>query len=425
VQPVKNRRAWWRSAKLCVPLVALTAAAVLAQPAAALSPGSNGSNLTCFTPAPASVSTQFTNPKQIDGSASLECPAPGNNSPGGFGPTGGPTQFNNPPPPVDGTPCQMVYRTPVLIRNSSKGTEFQDMEPANVIAPDSTPNFVANPWRGGYFGVSTVVNPFPSDYISGDEWLFLAGHRDYFTTWTYNGTWKKQPDGSFKCMALNTGGWSMPCSGKSLIVQCFDFVTQTVVPNAPPPPLPPGFDANAFLKGLVFAGNISSIPQDPHPGVTNLPVCFYVSGMTINGQLADPTQDVWWEQIVLGPPVDPQGRSIYFVFRIHVFYRFSEWSFGDQGTADLPAPGSADPLCPPRNGGQQLVASHTYTQYSPGQSGFPVTVTHHFGIDVQEVWVDSRPGTQQGNPPQIPDVTIPSAPFAKTIVQEEGVPVGG
>lgn len=425
MQSVRNRRTWWRSAKLCVPLAAVTALAVSAQPAAALGPSGNGADLTC-TVGPATVSTQFVDPKQIDGGGSLQCPAPGNNSPGGFGPTGGPAQFNNPPPPVDGTPCQMVYRTPVLIRNvDGKGTEFQAMDPANIIAPDSTPNFVTDPWRGGYFGVSVAVNLFPSDYISGDEWLYLAGSRDYFTTWTYNGTWKKQPDGSFKCLALNTGGWSMPCSGKSLIVQCFDFDLQTVVPNAPPPALPPGFDANAFLKGLVFGGTISSIPDNPRPGVTNLPTCFYVNGMTVNGKPADPTQDVWWEQIVLGPPVDPQGRGIYFVFQIHVFYRGTVWDFGDGNqSAMLPAPGSVTPPCPQPNANQQLATMHTYTSYSTGD-GFHVTVTHHYGIDIQEVWVDSRPGTQHGNPPAIPDVEIPTAPFAKPVVQEEGVPVGG
>jgi hypothetical protein len=422
---MRTRRTWWRSPGLCGPLLAVTALAALAQPAAAFSPGGNGADVTC-TAGPASVTTACNTPKQITGTGTLQCPAPGNNSPGGFGPTGGATAVGTPPQPVDGTPCKFVYTTPVLLRYPGVGPEFQQMEPANIIAPDSTPNFVTVPWKGANFGVSTVNNPFPSNYITGDQWYYSAGFEDWYTTWTYNGTWKKQADGSFKCMALNNGGWSMRCSGTSLIVQCFDPVQRAVVAAGPLPVTALGFDLRAFLQGLVGGGTISSVPDNPRPGLTNIATCFYVNGMTINNQPANLGQDVFWEQIVPGPPVDAQGRRIYFVFVIHVSYRGTEWDFGDGPTSTVPLGGPLDSRCPPPTGTQQAAASHTYNRYSTGD-GFHVTVTHHFGVDVNEVWTDTNNLTNHAPVPGIPDLTVPGNPqpfFAKQIVQEEGVPVG-
>ena len=423
---MRARPARWRSPRLCAPLLAVTALAVSAPPAAALSAGGNGVDVTC-TAGPASVTTAFTNPKQISGGGTLQCPAPGNNSPGGFGPTGGPTPAGTGPQPVDGTPCRFVYTTPVLLRYPGVGPQFQMMEPANLIAPDSTPNFVTDPWRGANFGVSTVNNPFPSNYISGDEWYYSAGFEDWYTTWTYSGAWKRQPDGRFRCLALNTGGWSMRCSGTSLIVQCFDAVPRTVVAAGPLPVSALGFDLSAFLKGQVFGGTITSIPDNPRPGLTNTATCFYVNGMTVDGRPADPGQDVFWEQIVPGPPVDPQARRVYFVFVIHVFYRQTDWDFGDGPPITFPLGSSSlDPHCPAPTAGQQFAASHAYRSYSTGD-GFHVTVTHHYGVDVSEVWTDTRNRSNRAFPPGIPDLTVPANPqpfFAKPIVQEEGVPVG-
>jgi hypothetical protein len=202
---------------------------------------------------------------------------------------------------------------------------------------------------------------------------------------------------------------------------------------AAPGPLPLtalGFDLRAFLAGRVFGGTITSLPANPNPGLTNIPTCFYVSGMTVDGQPTDPRQDVYWEQIVPGPPVDDRGHRVYFVFVIHVFYRSTLWNFGDGPDVSIPINGvSTDPI--PKECGpvpnQQFLVSHVYHRYSTG-AGFPITVVHHYGVDVSEVWTDTNGQTnRQDFPNAIPDVPVPGDPpvFVKPIVQEEGVPVGG
>jgi hypothetical protein len=418
---MRTRRTRWRSPRLGAPLVAALALASFAQPAAAVSPGGNGVDVTC-TAGPASVTTQFNNPVQISGGGQLQCPAPGNNSGGGFGATGpGPgTSF---PPPAVGTPCHIVEQLPVRFQYPGSGPRYQRQEPFNLIEPFASSNVTTYPWAGTNF--STTNNPGMT-YISGDQWYYSAGFGDWYETFTYDGTWQKKPDGTIGC--AGTTGWNARCAGRSLFVQCFDFAAQTVAAPGPLPVAALGFDLNAFLKGLVFGGTITSVPDNPRPGLTNLATCFYVNGMTVNGQPANPNQDVFWEKIVPGPPVDAEGRQIYFVFVIHVFYRQTDWDFGDGTTTTFQLGNtSLDSHCPGPTGAQQFAASHSYSRYSTGD-GFHITVTHHYGVDVSEVWTDTNNQTnRQDFPNAIPDLTVPSNPqpfFAKQIVQEEGVPVG-
>jgi hypothetical protein len=427
VQPVRTRRNRWKPA-LSAPLLAATALAILAQPAPALalSGGGNGADTTC-TAGPASVSTEFTNPKRISGGGQLQCPAPGNNSPGGFGPHG--LNPVNVPPPVENTPCHIVYQSPVDFRYPGYGPQYDSTSPYNLIEPFATTNFTADPWHGANFGVSTVNNPFPSNYISGDQWYYSAGFGDYYMTWWYDGTWKRQPDGTLKCAGQ---GWQNRCSGQGLTVQCFDFVPRGVAAPGPLPLTALGFDLNAFLAHRVYGGKITALPDNPNPGLTNIGTCFYVSGMTADRQPTDPRQDVYWEQIVPGPPVDDRGHQVYFVFVIHVFYSRTVWNFGDGGDdVAIPVNGtSPDPI--PRECGpvpnQQFLVSHVYHKYSP-PAGFQVTVMHHYGVDVTEVWTDTNGQTnRQEFAPAIPDLQIPGDPpggFFKQVIQEEGVPVGG
>jgi hypothetical protein len=418
---MRLRHGWWRSPRLCGPLLAVTALAVFAQPAAALSPGGNGTDVTCAA-GPASVTTQFTNPTQISGTGQLQCPAPGNNSSGGFGATGpGPgTSF---PPPALGTPCHIVEQLPVQFRYPGFGPQYLHTMPFNLIEKFASGQVTTLPWAGANF--STTNNP-GMPYISGDQWYYSAGFGTWYETWRYDGTWQKEPDGTTGCSG--TTGWNSRCAGRSLFVQCFDFVAQTVAAPGPLPVAALGFDLTAFLKGQVFGGTILSVPDNPRPGLTNLATCYYVRGMTIDGQPANPNQDVFWEKIVPGPPVDGEGHQVYFVFVIHVFYRQTDWDFGDGTTATFQRGSAAlDPNCPGPDATEQFAASHVYTRYSTGD-GFHITVTHHYGVDVSEIWTDTNAQTNHADfPNAIPDLTVPANPlpfYAKQVVQEEGVPVG-
>jgi hypothetical protein len=416
---MNSRPAWLRSAKCCAPLLAVVAVASYAQPAAALSAGGNGADVTCRQ-GPASVTTQFTTPTQISGGGSIQCPAPGNNSGNGFGATGpGPgTSF---PPPTPGTPCHVVEQLPVRFAYPGQGPLYQHQTPFNLIEKFATAQTTTGPFAGANFSMTN--NPGMT-YISGDQWYYSAGFGAWYETWWYDGTWQKKPDGTLGCSG--TTGWNSRCAGRSLFVQCFDFVPQTVA-AAGPLPLPPGLvNLAAFVNGKVFGGNVTSVPDDPHPGVTNLPTCFYLNGVTVGGQPANPNQDAFWEQIVTGPPVDGEGHQIYFVFIIHVFYEKTVWDFGDGTVFPIQGGGvSLDPRCPPAQANQPFAASHAYSQYSTGD-GFHVRVTHYFGVTASELWTDTNLQTNRRDFPA-QDVPVPGNPqpfFAKQIVQEEGVPVG-
>jgi hypothetical protein len=408
-----------RSKRLCVPLLAAVALAAYAQPATALSPGGNGADVTCQQ-GPASVTTQFTTPTQISGGGSIQCPAPGNNSPGGFGATGpGPnTSF---PPPAIGTQCHIVEQLPVRFAYPGQGPLYQHQTPFNVIEKFATNQTSTDPFRGANF--STSNNPGMT-YISGDQWYYSAGFGAWYETWSYDGTWQKEPNGTIGCSG--TTGWQSRCAGRSLFVQCFDFVPQTVAAPGPAPLPPDLIDLAAFVSGKVFGGNMTAVPNG-RPGVTNLATCFYLNGVTVGGQPANPNQDTFWEQIVTGGPVDGDGHQIYFVFVIHVFYEKTVWDWGDTTQTPIQGGGtSLDQNCPAPAANQPFAASHVYNRYSTGD-GFHVTVTHYFGVSATEVWTDTNLQTNRFDFPT-QEVPVPGNPqpfFAKQIVQEEGVPIGG
>ena len=123
-----------------------------------------------------------------------------------------------------------------------------------------------------------------------------------------------------------------------------------------------------------------------------------------------------------------EGRHIYYVILIRVYHQQTVWDFGDGTTVTIPN-GGASPETPPRQcgtvPGQQFIVAHTYSRYSGGD-GFPVRVTHQFGVDVTEMWQDAT-GTHEVNYPNaVPPVPVVALnqPYPKPIVQEEGVPVG-
>ncbi|HEY4026159.1 MAG TPA: hypothetical protein VGO86_06985, partial [Candidatus Dormibacteraeota bacterium] len=206
-----------RAPRVCAPLLAAIALAAYATPAQALGGGGQGVSLQC-QPGNPSVVTTYATPVTVTGSGTLDCPAPGTTAPGGFGPPGKPPTFT---PPNAGDPCTFVYPAPTRFKwVPGSGAMFLTESPANLATNDaSTTTFTPDTWRGANLGVSTVNQPFPANWTSGDAWYSMAGTTDYFLTFTFKGTWTQTP-GGLHC--IGNSGWSTRCSGTSLSVPCFD-----------------------------------------------------------------------------------------------------------------------------------------------------------------------------------------------------------
>jgi len=434
VQPLRRRR------RALGPLFALVALTATTPTAFAAGGNNNGGNFDC-APGPPSLVAQYQNPTEIvSGSGGISCPTPGARTPGQFGPPGvtGPP----PPPPTVGSPCHFDFETPVQFRLNGSTPQLLALQPTW-----SGGTFVADPlnptWQSWanqgwidvmFWGGAPGVPP-PVAMANGTLYQ-MAGTTDFFYHWTFDGTWARV-GAQFKCKPdpnSPTGGWNTTCTALSdLQTSCFDPFPPAVPPVSPGLPLPGlNVDLNAFLRGQFTGGTITSLPGKPNPGLANVPVCFFVSGMTVNGQPADPQQDVFWEKIVEGPDVG-EGRHIYFVFVIHVSYKDATWDFGDGSSVTIPRGGSSpEPL--PQGGqcvrapNQQFLVAHTYNRYSTGD-GFHVTVTHRYGVDVTEYWRDADPNPHVLQfPDAVPPVAVPAQPlpaYTIPIVQEEGVPVGG
>jgi len=415
---LSGRTAW------ALPPVLALAALVTFAPAASAQGGTNtGGNFDCVA-GPPQVIAQFRNPVQIAGTGTLTCPTMGAESPGSFGP-GSP---RNAPParPQVGTPCHYEFEEPVRMRVAGATEQYQTFTPRSAGGVPLASDDPADPGIWVSTGWQPLVQFAIGNQANADSMYEQAATLDPFFHWTFDGTWT-QVGAQVRCVADPNGathGWLTPCTQLlgAAPNDCFDFL-----PPGVPPPASPGLDVgglgvnlNGFVNGQVFGGVITSLPAPPNPGLTNVPTCFTVSGMTINGRPLDPNQDVFWERIVQGPP-DGEGRSVYFVFVIDVRYVDSTWDFGDRSST-LDAPPPECPAVQPPN--QQFLVAHVYRSYSTG-GGFPVTVNHRFGVDVTEFWNDAG-GTHRRDFPGALTVSVPSTPvpYLMPIVQEEGVPVG-
>jgi len=415
-----------RRSRLLAPALAIAALAAYVPPAAALSGGSTGTNFDC-APGSAQVISQFRDPKRITGMGNLQCPPPGSLAPGHFGPSN--FRPAPPPPPVPGTPCHFSFETPVQMRLNGSTVQFLTWSPTTDAAGRYTSDPMDPTWQS-----SGWYNPADAQEFSGNivGVYDQAGTIDWFYNWLFDGTWTVV-GGRIRCVGQGLlNGWSAPCPLLKLAAtDCFDPFTPPVPARSGGVPASAlGLDLNAFLSGEVFGGVITSLPAQPNPGLTNIPTCFYVSGMTVNGQPANPQQDVFWERIVEGPQVEPEGRHVFFVFVIHVSYRATVWDFGDGTRVTIPQGGSSPETRPAACGdipNQQFVVAHTYHRYSVGD-GFHVTVTHQYGVDVTELWRDSAPNTHRIDfLDVIPPVDVPALPlpaYVMPVVQEEGVPIG-
>ena len=400
---------------LVIALVTTTMSSVVSgRPAQAFQ--NQGGNLDCVPSGP-SVIVQHGQLTRVQAGDTLRCPAPVNGPGGTFGPHD--TRTVNAPPPTPGTLCHFEYRSPVPLRFGAGSYQGDITNPKFGVPPPPV-------WEGpGYQDLLAFPGTNPEQRI--ETFFQNAGTTDYYTPWMFDGRW----DANGKC--TNNGNiWTTPCriNGSGTFPECLDPQPRVVVgPQAPVGLL--GENLPALVNGRFTGGDVSSLPEAPaNPGLTNLATCFYVSNMTVDGAPADPTQETVWEKVVVGPDDVDEGRHIVYVFRVHVIYRQTIWDFGDgspplaiQGGGSAPAPAQCTRHSVPN---QQFMAAHTYVKYSIGD-GFHVTVTHQYGVDVEEFWWDSAGSHHLTFPDAVAPVNVPSAPqpfFIMPIVQEEGVPIG-
>jgi hypothetical protein len=391
----------------------LTAAAAMQAPSVSAFQG-QGNNLDCVPSGP-SVIVQHGHLTRVGGGDTLHCPAPVNRPGGSFGPHD--TRNVSVPRPAPGTPCHFEYQSPVQLR-------FGGNYLANLLDPVGDP-----PPRWGGVGFDELVSGLPIDSpLPRIEAFFQdAGTTDYYLPWVFDGTWNANGN----CTNPNQQ-WTSPCTFaiNGTFPNCLNAQRRVVAgPQAPVAVL--GENLPALVNGRFTGGNVSSLPEAPaHPGLTNLATCFYVSDMTVDGAPADPGQESVWEKVVIGPDDVDEGRHIVYVFRVHVQYRQTTWDFGDGSPALVVQQGGAgSPPGPCTNHSvpnQQFVAAHTYRKYSTGD-GFHVTVSHQYGVDVDEYWWDSAGTHHVSFQDAVPPVDVPGAPqpfFVMPVVQEEGVPIG-
>jgi hypothetical protein len=400
-------------------MLALAVTIACVPPAAAQAPGSPGTAGTC-TAADPSVIVTYQTPQPVDtqvvARGGIGCPSPQNSRPGQFGAT-----TYKYTPPVPGTACSLKYEFPVAFRLNGSIPEAQSMGAPEApqgqketVDPNNPKLFWTGWARLNDYGVSL------GDYQA-------AGTMDPFLPFIFNGTW----NANGQCEAIQGvgTGWVEGCNGTNTVIVnalCKDWFNTPVPVAAGPIGVPPGIDLNGLVQGRFTGGQISSQPNNPNPGLVNVPTCYYVTGMTVAGG-GNPTQDHFWEQIVQGPGIT-EGRHIYYVILIHVSYQQTVWDFGDGTTVTIPQ-GGASPETPPSQcgnvPGQQFLVAHTYRQYSTAGQ-FPVVVTHQFGVDVREMWQDAGGTHEVDFPNAVPPVAVgaQNQPYVKQVVQEEGVPVG-
>jgi len=187
----------------------------------------------------------------------------------------------------------------------------------------------------------------------------------------------------------------------------------------PPGQITPYLDQASLLQ-FINIGTLSSLPDNPNPGLVNIGTCFFLHGASFQGAGGGPqpiSQPAFYSMTVGAPLNDGTGRFVFYVFRIELAFTGAQWDFGDGSAApdgSLPVPCQGVPA--------DIAVSHTYLKYGT----FPVTLTEHYDVTVTEFWEDAN-----GEHPAItltgliPPITRVLGPYTKQVIQEEGVPVGG
>jgi len=414
-----------RLSLLLAGLLTLAVVVLQAPPAAAAGgPPSGGASMNCVPSGPSYI-LDGGHLKRVSAGDTLHCPAPVNAPGGSFGPHD--RRAVQVPSPNPGDPCRFQYNAGVPLRFAGNYT-------ADVPIPTGSP---PPGWGSAGFDeiVTSAAFPDPNAYHEAiapvDLFFQHAGTTDYYMPWTYEGAWTMQ-NGRLTC-TNPTNQWRSPCNlAQGLIINCLIPEAQAVVGGQAPVALL-GENLPNFVNGHFSGGDITSLPdaRQQHPGLTNLKTCFYVTNMRVDGQLADPNEDIVFEKTVIGSTDVGEGRHVVYVFRVHVHRLETVLDFGD-GTVSAPiglngtSPEDPAPFCTQNApAGQQFVIAHTYHKYSP-PGGFQVTIRHRYGVDLQEFWFDSN-GTNRVDisnvvPPT--EVVAAPAPFLMPVVQEEGVPIG-
>jgi len=187
--------------------------------------------------------------------------------------------------------------------------------------------------------------------------------------------------------------------------------------------LPPGrilpYLDRAHLLQLIDPGTLSSLPDNPNPGLVSIGTCFFIGGASFQapGGARLPIQQPADFQMTIADPVnDGTGRYVFYVFRVELAFQGADWDFGDGSTQpdpNLPAACTGVPA--------DLAASHTYSTYGT----YDVSVTEHYGVTVDEYWSDADGQHHLRLDGLVPPISRTLGPYPKQILQEEGVPVGG
>jgi hypothetical protein len=336
-----------------------------------------------------------TSPVPIAESATVNCPF-------ASGPTGTPSGPAGPRPgPFQpGQDCWYVTYQPVKIQVGAGGsvTEFD-------------PN--ANGTYGGGLGYPPSLAPIP---------VTTQQSADIFMPYKFSG--KADAGGNCTVNITSKLGCPDPLPFSNFVVAgniCWQtFPHAAVGGGITPGQLAPFLDIARLLQ-FISAGSMSSRPDNPNAGLVNTGTCFFVNGATFQGLggAAQPiTQPAFYTMSVAQPLNDGTGRFIFYVFKIELAFTGFGWNFGDGSTtpdAGLP------PACAAAPG--QIAVSHTYLRYGT----FQVSVAENFAVTVQEFWEDANgdhgPITVDGAVPPVPPLVV--GPYVKTVIQEEGVPVGG
>jgi len=336
-----------------------------------------------------------TTPVPVSESATVNCPLV--SGPPGV-PYGAPSNVQG-PRLTPGQGCSYVLYRPIRIEVTSDGRVIEH-DPSN---------------DGSQYGSVT----YPGDLAAIP--VGVAQSYNIYVPTRFNG----KADAGGNC-TIPDPGWVLGCPDPVAFTNfvvagniCW-FTTPNAV-NAPPinPPTLLQFLDTDQINQFIHVGTMTSLPDNPNAGLVNIGTCFYINGATFQGlgQQLPIRQPATFEMSVSQPVGDGTGRFIFYVFRITIAFTGADWNFGDGSTAPDPGLPAA---C--QRVQADIAVSHTYLKYGT----FPVTITEHFDVTVNEFWSDAAgqhgPITLNG---LIPPIDRQLAVYQKLVIQEEGVPVGG
>jgi hypothetical protein len=352
-------------------------------------------------------------PTTVSAGAVGHCPVPGGKTPGdSWGPTTNlPPQRSGPPP--GWKPGQICH--------------FDEFFP-NTISPGGTAENPESPFTLNEGGPAGASGQFFMPPDTASVVTQLLAFQNAWQPWVEEGKWDQNGNcvddgnGVDGCLAQPPIATATPTPSGPM---CFVFQPQPVVApgGATPGTLFNGLaNVVASVKKQVNPATINAIPSGA--GLSNAYTCFSVQGTVV---IQPQTFDVTLEDPV--PVPGTNGRHIFFVIRVTIAFDHMDWQFHDAvDNASIPPSQVPGGLCPGMP--DATSAAHLYHRYSDGQPNnqYQVTASAVYGLSAVEMWDDSN-GTQtralgpaDGLPPNFA-VDAPVRPT--TIIQEEGVPLGG